>query len=230
MAPDELKGPQRPNRGVTQKLKGGVLVGKAIMAALIAATMDSGNYTILEIADGGWSVMGVVDVSAGWSPELAQRLQGVSRRIETEKPDLVVLAPPPWVAKPTDDAGLWERRRAQLPLWRWVAEVWNLQAKGRRLVALVQPAYSQALHLSFLQERLEVVRVPLSLCAFMPKEARMDAQGGSGGEQGRFGSSIARKGLVSMWTRGHLLELGAMAGKGRRRVEGNGRTGYVTDC
>ena len=212
MAPDELKGPQRPNRGVTQKLKGGVLVGKAIMAALIAATMDSGNYTILEIADGGgrlgaraakrpgWSVMGVVDVSAGWSPELAQRLQGVSRRIETEKPDLVVLAPPPWVAKPTDDAGLWERRRAQLPLWRWVAEVWNLQAKGRRLVALVQPAYSQALHLSFLQERLEVVRVPLSLCAFMPKEARMDARGGSGGEQGRFGSSIARKGLVSMWT------------------------------
>ena len=42
--------------------------------------------------------------------------------------------------------GLWERRRAQLPLWRWVAEVWNLQVKGRRLVALVQPAYSQALH------------------------------------------------------------------------------------
>ena len=142
MAPDELKGPQRPNRGVTQKLKGGVLVGKAIMAALIAATMDSGNYTILEIADGGgrlgaraakrpgWSVMGVVDVSAGWSPELAQRLQGVSRRIETEKPDLVVLAPPPWVAKPTDDAGLWERRRAQLPLWRWVAEVWKPASEG----------------------------------------------------------------------------------------------------
>ena len=34
-------------------------------------------------------VLGVVDVSAGWSPELAQRLQEASRTIEVEKPDLV---------------------------------------------------------------------------------------------------------------------------------------------
>ena len=44
------------------------------------------------------------------------------------------------------------------------------------------------------------------------------------------GRRLQERGWCQCGPRGHLLELGAMAGKGRRRVEGNGRTGYVTDC
>ena len=46
---DDVRGPRRPNRGVTQRLKGGVAAGMVVMDVLIAATQNSANYTIMEI-------------------------------------------------------------------------------------------------------------------------------------------------------------------------------------
>ena len=176
----DVTGPRRPNRGTTQRLKAGVTAGKAIMAALIATTLDPGNYKVVEVVDGagslasclrgreGWEVAEVIDVAGGWTPDLAKRLKEAYKQIELQQPDLVVLSPRPWMAEPTEDPSLWEARRAQLPLWKWVAEVWKLQQGHGRLVVVVQPAQSQALHLSFMKERDGVIKVPVAMCAFVP--------------------------------------------------------------
>ncbi|CAE7410031.1 TY5A, partial [Symbiodinium microadriaticum] len=180
----EAEGDRRPNRGTTQRLKAGVTAGKAIMAALIATTLDPGNYKVVEVVDGagslasclrgreGWEVAEVIDVAGGWTPDLAKRLKEAYKQIELQQPDLVVLSPRPWMAEPTEDPSLWEARRAQLPLWKWVAEVWKLQQGHGRLVVVVQPAQSQALHLSFMKERDGVIKVPVAMCAFVPAGER----------------------------------------------------------
>ena len=124
----------------------------AAMDVLIAAT---------QVECWGGSARRVADHSNGcWV------VSAVARALVTGQPDLVVLAPRPWTALPTGAAKLWEGRRKQLPLWKWVVEVWRLQTAGRRLVCLIQPATSQGLQLDFLKDRDRVNRVCISLCAF----------------------------------------------------------------
>ena len=96
------------------------------MAALIATTLDPGNYKVVEVVDGagavasclrqrdGWEVADVIDVAGGWTPDLAKRLKEAYNQIELQQPDLVVLSPRPWMAEPTEEPSLWEARRASI--------------------------------------------------------------------------------------------------------------------
>ena len=160
---------------------------RAAMDVLMTASQDSGDYTILEVTIGGgrlaaaaqrrdgWEMAGAVDVGEGWSAVTANRLPVLLKDVQKKQPDLVVVAPRPWTATSSSAATFWENRRAQLPLWRWVVELWGRQDRGRRLVTLVQPAHSQAVH-DFMKERRNMTRIYVSLCAFgrkvLPGQAR----------------------------------------------------------
>ena len=180
---------RRPNRGLTQKLKAGIKDGQAVMQKMTAASQDSGDYTIMVLAEepemlvgagrhrDGWAVMDAVSLRGGWKPTLAQRLNELLGKLEQLQPDLIVASPQPWLTVSSEEPALWERRRAQLPLWKWLGRLWNQQDKAGWWIAVVQPAHPQALHLTYMKERLAVHRVVVARCAFGARPAKPGQRG-----------------------------------------------------
>ena len=173
----------RPNRGLHQRLKAGVRQVKEALAVVERIVRDPGKKLCLEVFAGhaglsarareadGWMAAAPVDLATGWDLTKPATQRQLLELIEKCQPDLVTLEPPcgPWCSADVEQLAeddLWERRRAHLPLWRLVAEVWRRQVAGGRMVVLVQPIASQALQLNFMQDREEVIRGVVPMCSF----------------------------------------------------------------
>ncbi|CAE7565107.1 TY4B-J, partial [Symbiodinium sp. KB8] len=142
--------------------------GKRLMIEVFA-----GSATVTKVARGGnkWMACPPVDKKYGWDLSRPKDQKNLLGWIKKCQPDLVTLDPPcgPWCGQSSEGLRqdeLWERRRLQLPFWRLVAEVWRLQDEAGTLVVVTQPALSQAMHLSFMQDRENVHRVYVPMCSF----------------------------------------------------------------
>ena len=61
-------------------------------------------------------------------------------------------------------------REEDIPLWRFVREVWDEQTKNGRLVMTENPWQSEALHLDFMEARPQLHRAKVPQCAFGLKD------------------------------------------------------------
>ena len=174
---------RRPNRGLHQKIKGGLQKVKEVMVTMETVIKDpgkrlmievfAGSATVTKVARGGnkWMACPPVDKKYGWDLSRPKDQKNLLGWIKKCQPDLVTLDPPcgPWCGQSSEGLRqdeLWERRRLQLPFWRLVAEVWRLQDEAGTLVVVTQPALSQAMHLSFMQDRENVHRAYVPMCSF----------------------------------------------------------------
>ena len=126
------------------------------MAEQIALVASSNfQWTVLEIFSGSeqvskcageceeWRALEPIDVLTGHDLTQPRVQQEVLRRIREQAPDLVALAPPcgPWSGLPRlapDPRKVRQKREADMPLWRFTAEVWHLQHQAGRLVITEQ--------------------------------------------------------------------------------------------
>ena len=95
--------------------------------------------------------------------------------IYKHEPDLITLAMPcgPWCSWMylCDPDKVAEKRAEDLPLWRLARKVWDHQVRMKRLVLTEQPLGSEALRLTFMQERPKLYRVKLAQCMFGSADA-----------------------------------------------------------
>ena len=179
VAPDVRSALTRPQRGLTQKMKKAVAEGQKTMEMVMRAAADPGSYCVMEMGSAvsplphclssslSWSCSATLRVDVGCGPDFQEKSKKFIEEVRGQKPDLVIIRPVPWLVRATEaDEQLWERRRLQLPLWHVVLELWKLQDEAGRLVVLSQPVASEALFLTFLKERREVLRVVVATCAF----------------------------------------------------------------
>ena len=179
VAPDVRSALARPQRGLTQKMKKAVAEGQKTMEMVVRAAADPGGYRVMEMgpaasslplclaSPSSWSCSETLEVDVGWGPDFQEKSKKFIAEVREQKPDLVIIRPVPWLLRAAEgDEQLWERRRLQLPLWHVVLELWKLQDEAGRLVVLSQPVASEALFLTFLKERREVLRVVVARCAF----------------------------------------------------------------
>ena len=61
-------------------------------------------------------------------------------------------------------------RQVDIPLWRFVREVWDEQTKNGRLVMTENPWQSEALHQDFMESRPQLHRAKVAQCAFGLKD------------------------------------------------------------
>ena len=170
---DDVRGPRRPNRGVTQRLKGGVAAGMVVMDVLIAATQNSGNYTIMEIV----VESGALSAPFGPPERCAWTLDGLRSWLSScaslaaralPSPGHKAARPGGAGSSPLDGSPHW----CCQPVGGTTQAIAAVEMGGGSVASAnfgataVQPAVSQGLQLDFLKERDEVNRVCLSLCAF----------------------------------------------------------------
>ncbi|CAE7534115.1 unnamed protein product, partial [Symbiodinium microadriaticum] len=161
------------------KMKKAVAEGQKTMDMVVRAAADPGGYRVMEMgpaasslplclaSPSSWSCSETLEVDVGWGPDFQEKSKKFIAEVREQKPDLLVIRPVPWLLRAAEgDEQLWERRRLQLPLWHVVLELWKLQDEAGRLVVLSQPVASEALFLTFLKERREVLRVVVARCAF----------------------------------------------------------------
>ncbi|OLP94024.1 EF-hand domain-containing protein 1 [Symbiodinium microadriaticum] len=160
-------------------MKKAVAEGQKTMDMVVRAAADPGGYRVMEMgpaasslplclaSPSSWSCSETLEVDVGWGPDFQEKSKKFIAEVREQKPDLLVIRPVPWLLRAAEgDEQLWERRRLQLPLWHVVLELWKLQDEAGRLVVLSQPVASEALFLTFLKERREVLRVVVARCAF----------------------------------------------------------------
>ena len=183
----DVSKPHRPNRGLTQKLKQGIKVINEKMEMLDKAVTMKTHYVLLEIYAGtatltriarrqqGWEVLDPVDLVYGDDLSLPEHRARVLDIIKKEEPDLVTLSPRcgPWsqfqrLSK--DEDKLMQQRKEDLVHWRFVRTVWDLQDGSGRLVITENPWQSEALKLTFMQQRPHLHRAKVAQCQFGLKD------------------------------------------------------------
>ena len=173
----------RPNRGTHQRIKAGLKKVREALAVMDQVVRDPGKKLLVEVFAGdgmlssrarlkpNWMAAPPIGRETGWDLGRSEDQKKLLRMVEEFKPDLVTFDPPcqPWCgggAHDLEDPKLWDRRREHLPFWRLVATVWRKQTEGGRLVLLCHPVNSQAFHLNFMADRVEVIRGVVPLCSF----------------------------------------------------------------
>ena len=180
---------QRPQRGLTQKMKKGIRHALAVMEELQGVPGQQSTLMVLEVFAGGAAVTRIAAGRNGWGsynpvdviygeefdlkvPKQARALVAMVREME---PDLVVITPPcgpwcQWQRLRGDVEGLWELRRRHLPFWKVSREIWDIQEEGNRMVLTEQPVMSEALKLKYMSTRRHVYRVVVDQCRFGLKD------------------------------------------------------------
>ncbi|CAK9044348.1 unnamed protein product, partial [Durusdinium trenchii] len=172
----------RPQRGLIQRLKKGCEAVRGQIDALHAVCRESGDYLILELFAGtarltkmaaarkGWSAMDPVEVQLGCDVREKQVRKDILALIRAKQPDLITISPPcgPWcqfqrLAKDVHQVLM--KQEEDLVFWHFTAEVWSEQNKHGRLVLTEQPWQSEALKLTFMEERKDLHRAKISQCA-----------------------------------------------------------------
>ena len=145
-------------RGEAQALKRGLKMAREATDALVGLSGQEGRYIVMEIYAGSGTLCRVANttMSASWKAlepydvlyghDLTQRetQRELKAIIEKVEPDLVTLSMPctpwcSWMYLSRDLDGVEARRAADLPLWRFAREVWDIQTKAGRLVLTENP-------------------------------------------------------------------------------------------
>ena len=180
---------QRPQRGLTQKMKKSVKLALEVMrevenvptqqATLMVLEVFAGHAMVTKVAArrGGWGAYNPVDVIYGEEFDLRERQRGrdLVNMVREMQPDLVVITPPcgpwcQWQRLAGDIDRLYELRRTHLPFWKLTKELWDIQDEGQRLVLTEQPVGSEALNLKYMSRREQVYRVVVDQCRFGLKD------------------------------------------------------------
>ena len=137
--------------------------------------MRSWPQSIASRRRAGWAAYSPIDLVYGHDLRNAHTRQQVLEEIRTKKPDLITLSPRcgPWSQfqrlNPNIDQ-IMADRQVDIPLWRFVREVWDEQTKHGRLVMTENPWQSEALHQDFMESRPQLHRAKVAQCAFGLKD------------------------------------------------------------
>ena len=178
-----------PQRGLMQKLKHGVQSALAVTNLVQDIANQEEKFIVLEVfagtarltkmakedPDGVWTALESFDVLSGQDLLKRDEQKKLWDVIYKHEPDLITLAMPcgPWCSWMylCDPDKVAEKRAEDLPLWRLARKVWDHQVRMKRLVLTEQPLGSEALRLTFMQERPKLYRVKLAQCMFGSADA-----------------------------------------------------------
>ena len=174
----------RPQRGLVQQLKQGAQRGTTLGNYVTKLINKREKFVVLELFAGTarltkmasrergerWHAMSSVDILSGQDLRKGDARREVWKAIHAEEPDLITLAMPcgPWCQWmhlcPPEQVE--EKRKADMPLWRFAREVWDYQVEKKRLVLTEQPLGSEGLKLSIMEKRPDLHRAKIAQCMF----------------------------------------------------------------
>ena len=178
-------------RGETQAIRRGTRLALDAANAVLKTSKAEGRYLVLEIYAGSgnltkvarhyysetWAAGPPVDILYGHDPTKKQTQREVREMVENLEPDLVTLSMPctpwcSWMWLNHDIDAVEMLRAADLPLWRFAREIWDLQTAAGRLVLTENPIASEGLKLTFMEERPQLHRAKVAQCQFGLKDVQ----------------------------------------------------------
>ena len=174
---------ERPPRGLQQRFKESLRGLQQVFAAMKQVSESETRWMVLEIFAGccrftqvaasrdGWCVLPPVDLHLGQDLREKAVQEEILSSIGKYAPDLVTLSPRcgPWSQFQRlnkNPEKVMSDRQKDVPLWRFVRKVWDVQNEGQRLVLTENPWQSEALKLSFMEARPSLFRAKVCQCAF----------------------------------------------------------------
>ena len=167
----ELRCSTRPSRGLTQKLKKGVAIGKRALGLLTLVSSWQTGWNVTEIFPTGidWGVS--LDLDRSWvptsplwestKPPSPKECVRIMDRVEQQQPDLLLVVPPvgPWSTWQRDSPKIEMRRKAGYwRMWHMICRLWHQQTAKKRLMLIQLPAKVGLPHPDEMREMQEAYR------------------------------------------------------------------------
>ncbi len=184
VAPDVATKMVNLQRGDMQKVKQGVLRGIGMMRKLTEAAKKEDRYVLLELYAGTarltklartayakyWKALDPVDIDFGHDLCDKKTQEEIWEIIVQNEPDLITMSMPcgPWCQwmNLCDPDVVYEKRRADWPLWQFARRVWDFQAERGALALSENPLGSEGLKTDLMENRPSRHRAKVAQCMF----------------------------------------------------------------